>query len=150
MDEIIRAHSTRLLRLAAAILKNRADAEDAVQDTFVRLVTHAPEFESEAHRTAWLNRVAMNICKSRLRWWKRRPTTELTESYPAQSYEQSVLVQSVLFLPTKYRIVIHLHYFEGYSTAEIAEITRQKESTVRQQLTRARRLLKDLIKEDLA
>jgi len=87
----------------------------------------------------------VNLCKNRWRshWWKR--AEPILETHPAQTDEQQSIMQTVLELPSRYRIVIHLFYYEGYSTKEIAEITKQKESTVRQQLTRARRMLKDIL-----
>ena len=97
------------------------------------------------HEIAWLIRVTVNLCKSRLRlhWWRK--TLPLLEEYPAQNDEQFSLMETLLSLPASYRTVIHLFYYERYSTREIAEITTQKESTVRQQLTRARRMLRGFL-----
>jgi len=145
MEEIIKRHMDKLFRTALAILGRKADAEDIVQDAFVKLVEHSPHFESVEHETAWLMRVTINLCKSRLRshWWRK--TVELLDIYPAADNEQYELVDTVSNLPSKYRVVIHLFYYEGYTTQEIADITRQKESTIRQQLTRARRMLKGVL-----
>ena len=147
MEEIVTRHEDRLLRTALAIMGGKADAEDMVQDAFMKLFEKQPEFESMEHETAWLIRVTVNLCKSRLRshWWKT--TTPLLESCPAKSDDQHSVVESVIALPSKYRTVIHLFYYEGYSTKEIAEMTKQKDSTVRNQLARARRLLKEEILE---
>jgi len=147
VDEVVKQHENKLFRTALAILGGVADAEDVVQDVFVRLFEKPPRFESDAHETAWLIRVTVNLCKSRLRshWWKK--TEPLLDTHPAQNDEQGDLINAVLALPMKYRAVIHLFYYEGYSTREIAEITEQKESTVRQRLTRARRMLKKYLTE---
>ena len=147
VDEVVKQHENKLFRTALAILGGAADAEDVVQDAFVRLFEKQPRFESDAHETAWLIRVTVNLCKSRLRshWWKK--TEPLLDTHPAQNDEQGDLINAVLALPMKYRAVIHLFYYEGYSTREIAEITEQKESTVRQRLTRARRMLKEYLTE---
>jgi RNA polymerase sigma-70 factor (ECF subfamily) len=142
---MVRRHEDRLLRTAAAIMRCAAEAEDVVQDVFVKLFEKSPVFESPEHETAWLIRVTVNLCKSRLRLHSRKKAAPLLDVYPAQNQEQHGLMQTVLALPAHYRTVIHLHYYEGYSTREIAEITRQKESTVRQQLTRARRMLKEYL-----
>lgn len=85
-----------------------------------------PVFESPEHEIAWLIRVTVNLCKSRLRsnWWKK--TVPLLESYPAKSAEQGYLMETILSLPAKYRIVIHLFYYDGYLTKEITEIIEQK------------------------
>jgi RNA polymerase sigma-70 factor (ECF subfamily) len=132
----------RLFRTAAAILRNKEDAEDIVQDVFVKWHEKQPEFSSAAHETAWFLRVTINLCRSRLRSPWRRRSVPLLHTYPARNDGEREVMESVLALPVKFRTVIYLFYFEGYATAEIAEITGQKESTVRQQLTRARRMLK--------
>ena len=145
MEEIISRNENHMFRTALAIIGSRADAEDIVQDAFIKLFEKQPQFESVTHETAWLIRVTVNMSKNHLRsgWWKK--TVPLLESYPAENNDQRDTMQAVLSLPAKYRIVIHLFYYEGYSTKEIAGITEQKESTVREQLTRARRLLKSLL-----
>lgn len=147
-EELVRAHENSLYRTALAIIGNKADAEDIVQEAFVRFLEKGPAFQSHEHAKAWLIRVAINLCRSRLRsaWWRK--TVPLLDSYPAASEEQHYLVQTILQLPMKQRIVVYLFYYEGYSTREIARITEQKESTVRSQLTRARQKLKSIIEED--
>ena len=149
-DTVISTHENKLLRTALAILGSKADAEDVVQDAFIKLFEKQQNFESPAHEAAWLIRVTVNLCKNRLRshWWKR--TVPLLDTYPAQNDSQLEIMQSVLALPSKYRGVIHLFYYEGYSTKEIAEITQQSEAAVRQQLTRARRMLKDFLEGEYA
>ncbi len=149
MEEFVLKHENRLYRTAVAILANQADAEDVVQEVFVKVMEKRPSFESAQHEAAWLIRVTVNLCKSRLRssWWRK--TVPLLKSYPAQTSEQHYLMETILSLPAKYRIVIHLFYYEGYATQEIAEITGQKESTVRSQLTRARQKLKAILKEEM-
>ena len=145
MDEIVKRHTDRLFRTALAIMGNTADAEDVVQDTFVKLLDKQPSFESLEHETAWLIRVSVNFCKMRLRshWWKK--TDPLLDVYPAQTDEHQSLMQTILTLPSKYRIVVHLFYYEGYSTKEIAEMTKQTEVAVRKQLSRARQMLKEFL-----
>ena len=145
IEETVKRCGDKLLRTAIAITGCKAEAEDIVQDVFVKLIEKQPHFKSVEHETAWLIRVAVNLCKSRLRlhWWQK--TVPLLDIYPAKNNEQQELVETIFALPSKYRTVIHLFYYEGYSTKEIAEITEQKESTVRQHLTRARRTLKDFL-----
>jgi RNA polymerase sigma-70 factor (ECF subfamily) len=125
-----------------------SDAEDIVQEVFLRTYEKAPEFESEEHEKAWLIRVTVNLCNSQLRspWYKRR--WPLLESYPATEPEQHELLEQIMTLPSKYRTVIHLFYYEGYSIKDISGVTGQKESTVRCHLTRARQKLKSILKED--
>jgi RNA polymerase sigma factor (sigma-70 family) len=148
MEEFVRKHESRLYRAAIAVMGNRADAEDVVQDVFIKVLEKRPEFESPEHEIAWLLRVTVNLCRSRMRsaWWKK--TGPLLDTYPARSEGERELMETILSLPAKYRIVLHLFYYEGYSTREIAEVTDQKESTVRSLLTRARQRLGALLKED--
>ena len=141
-------HENKLYRTALAIMGNISDAEDVVQEAFLRAYEKAPEFQTDNHEKAWLIRETVNLCNSRLRspWRKRREP--LLASYPAAEPEQHELLEHILSLPPKYRAVIHLFYYEGYSVKEIAGLTGQKESTVRSLLTRARQKLKSVLKED--
>ncbi len=148
MEETVERNEHKLFRTALAMMGNKADAEDVVQDVFIKLFEKRPHFETPEHEAAWLIRVTVNLCKNRLRshWFQK--TVPLLDSYPAQTAGQESIMQTVLSLPSKYRVVIHLFYYEGYRTKEIAEITKQKESTVREQLTRARRMLKTFLDEE--
>jgi len=148
VEGIVTRNENRIFRAALAIMGNKADAEDIIQDVFVKLIEKRPRFESPEHEVAWLVRVTVNRCKSHLRSYWQRNTVPLLESYPAKNEEQHDLMYAVYALAPKYRTVIHLFYYEGYSTKEMADITRQKESTVREQLTRARRSLKVFLEGD--
>jgi len=147
-DGAVKRNLDRLLRTAVAILGGKAEAEDAVQDAFLKYIEKQPSFASAEHETAWLIRVTVNQCKSRLRshWWKK--TVPLLETYPAKDDEQLDIVQVVLSLPSRYRTVLHLFYYEGFSIKEIAELTEQNEPTVRKQLERARTMLKNVLIEE--
>lgn len=143
--EIVKRQENKLFRTALVIMKNKADAEDILQDVFIKLVDKSPQFESLEHETSWLMRVTVNMCKSRLRlhWWKK--TVPLLDTYPIQDEKQQDITEAILSLSINYRIVINLFYYHGYSTKEMAKITQRKESTVRKDLTRARRMLKDFL-----
>ena len=145
IEEKVKQYEDKLFRTALAVVGNNADAEDVVQEVFVKLFQKQPTFESSDHETAWLIRVTVNLCKNYLRSHWRKRAVPLLDTHPAPEAEQHDTMQAVLALPAKYRVVIHMYYYEGYSTKEIAEITEQKESTVRQRLTRARRKLKDFL-----
>ena len=145
IEDIVNRNGNKLFRAVVAITGNKAESEDIVQEVFVKLIEKGPRFESAEHESAWLIKVAVNLCKNRIRshWWKK--TESLLDTYPAQSSEESDIIQTVMTLPMKYRTVIYLFYYEGYSAKEIADITNRRESTVRQQLTRARRMLKEFL-----
>jgi len=147
-EAFVTKHENRLYRTALAVMGNKPDADDVVQEVFLRAYEKAPVFESEEHEKAWLIRVTVNLCNSRLRSPWRKRTEPLLESYPAAEPEQHELLEHVLSLPPKYRAVIHLFYYEGYPVKDIAEFIGQKESTVRSLLTRARQKLKSDLKED--
>jgi len=144
MEDIVLRQADRLLRVAVAAVGNMAEAEDVVQDVFLRMIEKKAKFNDEKHEEAWLVKVTVNTCRNRIRsrWWRREP---LLETIPARDNAQREVVDAVMRLSKKYRIAVHLYYFEGYSTREIAEITGHKEATVRQHLTRARRELKKFL-----
>lgn len=148
IEKFVIKHENKLFRTAVSVMGNRADAEDIVQEVFIKVMEKAPDFASDEHESAWLIRVTINLCRSRLRSaWLRR-TEPLLDSYPAQTEEQQSLIDQVMALPAKYRIVVHLFYYERYSIKEISDLTDRKESTVRSLLTRARQKLKCILKED--
>ncbi|HOB87186.1 MAG TPA: RNA polymerase sigma factor [Bacillota bacterium] len=147
VESFVCRHENSLYRTALAILGSKAEAEDVVQEVFLKYIEKGPSFQSPEHEKAWLIRVAINLCKNRLRssWWRK--TVPLLESYPADPEgRQDGVVEAVMALPPKYRTVIHLFYYEDYSTAQISALTGQKESTVRSLLTRARQKIKVLLK----
>ena len=147
-EPFVTKHENTVYRTALAMTGDASDAKDIVQDTFLRAYEKAPVFESEEHEKAWLIRVTVNLCKSRLRspWHKRREP--LPHAYPASEPKQHDLLEEIMTLPLKYRTVIHLFYYEGYSIKDIAQLTKEKESTIRSQLTRARQKLKSVLEED--
>ena len=140
---------TSVYRLAFAQTGSQADAEDIYQEVFLRYWRTPPDADSEEHTKAWLLRVTVNCAHSLYRSKKRRAAVELTEDIPdhAESAELDAvwLRELISSLPEAYRSVIFLHYMEGLSTAEIAGILRRSEGTVRMQLTRARRMLRDAL-----
>ena len=141
-------YGEHILRLAYSYLHNQSDAEDILQDTLIQYLRTAPVLESPAHEKAWLLRVAGNLSKNLLRAQGYRQADQLEETLVAQEREDlSYVWDAVKSLPVPYREAIHLFYYEGYSTAQIAQILDQKESTVRSRLKRGREKLKPLLEE---
>ena len=137
-----------MLRLAYSYLHSMDDAEDILQDTLIKRLSDAPVFESAEHEKAWLLRVAANLSKNRIDYNNVRRADELDESLAAEKREDlSFVWDAVRSLPTEYAEVVHLFYFEGYSTAETAKILGKNESTVRSCLSRGREKLKSVLKE---
>lgn len=138
-----------ILRLAYSYLRNQSDAEDILQETLVRLLRSAPEFETQEHEKAWLLHVAANLSKNRLRYNRLRRADPLEETLIAQERPDLAFVwEAVSALPVRWREVLHLYYQEEYSTAEIAQILSRKESTVRSDLRRTRIRLKEVLQDD--
>jgi RNA polymerase sigma-70 factor (ECF subfamily) len=142
LEELVKQYEHTLFRAALAILGDVPEAEDAVQDTFLRFLEKRPAFRDQGHERAWLLKVTANGCKSRLRAQKRHPTQELLDIYPAQDRDSRELLEAVLALPPRQRAAVHLHYYEGYTTDEIARILGQRPGTVRSHLSRARAALR--------
>ena len=148
LEEVIAAYENTLYRAALAVLGDAHEAEDAVQDAFLRYLEKAPDFESPAHARAWLLRVAANLSKNRLRYNARRRTDQLAEELVAEEREDlSFVWEAVRSLPPGYRETLHLFYQEGYSTGEIARLLGQKETTVRTHLARGREKLRAILGE---
>lgn len=151
-DEIIskdlEIYGNTLYRLAYSYMKNMHDAEDIVQEVFIQLLKNIDIFENNDHKKSWLICVTRNICKNKLKssWFKKKE--ELIEMPYYDEYKDTTVLDAVMKLPVKYREIIFLYYYEGYKTAEISEITNQKESTVRSLLHRARNILKKSLKEE--
>ncbi len=148
--EIYSRHSKTVYRVCFAYMRNSADSEDAVQETFFRLIKSGPAFESEEHEKAWLIRTATNICKNTLKhWWRRREDIE--NFYDLQSSEKintDDVLKAVMELPEKYKTAVYLYYYEGYSGKETADILKKPQSTLRNYLRKARAILKERLGEN--
>lgn len=143
-EALVTQNENRLYRAALAILGDPHEAEDAVQDAFVRYLEKAPK--DLENPSAWLTRVLVNGCKSRLRLaWRR--VGPLPETLPAPGPEEREELEELFSLLPEDRAVIHLHYYEGYSTDEIAGLLSCRPGTVRSRLSRARERLKKLLVE---
>jgi len=143
-EALVTENENRLYRTALAILGDPHEAEDAVQDAFLRFLEKAPaQLDNPG---AWLLRVLVNDCRSRLRLAWRRVGT-LPETLPAPSPEEREELEELYALPPKDRAVLHLCYFEGYSTEEIARMLGSRPGTVRSRLSRARQKLKRLLED---
>lgn len=146
----VERYGDMLFRLAYSCTRSRADAEDVMQETLLKLYTAQKAFESPDHEKNWLVRVAVNECRHLLRTpWRRRtgPLEEAADSPVWDTPAQSELFRQVMALPPKYRAAIYLYYYEGYAVREIAALLGAKISTVQTWLLRARGQLKLRLKE---
>ena len=149
ITEIYNRHVDTVYRVCFAYMKNIADTEDALQETFIKLIKSEPEFQSIEHEKAWLIRTAGNTCKNILRhWWRKRENIENYSNLHGNSgIKTDDLLNQIMQLPDKYKIVIYMYYYEGYSSVEIADILRKPKSTIRNYLHEARLILKERLGE---
>ncbi|NOW03276.1 RNA polymerase sigma factor [Clostridium beijerinckii] len=145
---LIETYSDMLIRISYSYMKNLSDAEDITQEVFIKLLEKRPNFKNETHEKSWLIRVAINLSKDKLKSSYFKNTTSLEDDFVDTTQEDNDVIQAVLSLPVKYRSIVFLYYYENYSISEISNILSIKESTVGSQLSRGRKLLKSILKED--
>lgn len=144
-NRAIERYADTVRRICMVHLKNYSDTEDIFQTVFLKYILYPEPFESEEHEKAWIIRVTINACKDLLKSFFRSRTTSLDtlkEQAQVPRTEHSELLDAVLSLPEKYKNVVYLYYYEGYSAAEISRILKKNVNTVYTLLTRARHLLK--------
>lgn len=151
VQELFEKYQSNLYAAAFSICKNAEDAKDVVQETFIQYYSLRKEFDNEQHIRAWLIRVAINKAKNinRSFWRKNKRTLEdYMETLTFETPESEELFETVMALPEKFRIVIHLFYYEDYAIREIADILKISESNVKVRLSRGRSLLKERLQEE--
>ena len=145
---LVDRYQDTVFKVALTHCRNRADAEDIVQEVFLSYIKAKPQFADENHEKAWFIRVAINQCKNLTgSFWKRR-VGGFTEDIPFEQKEEQDLFSAVMGLPEKYRTVIHLFYYEGYSVKEIGQILKCSETAITTRLNRGRKKLKEILKEE--
>lgn len=150
VQELVEMYKDNIYAAAFNICKSAADAEDVVQDTFLQYYMTKKEFDDEKHIRYWILRVTINKAKNiQLSFRRKNETTleEYIETLTFETPESRDLFAEVMKLPEKYRVVIHLFYYEDYSIKEIAKILKLTESSVKVRLSRGRAKLKDSLKE---
>ena len=146
-EDVYAAYRGRMLALARRRLRTPEDAEDAVQNVLLKLYCSERRFESEEHVKRWLIRVTVNECTSLYRVLRRRPENidDYIETLAAPSPRHAELVRAVMELPVRYRSAVYLYYFEGYASAEVAELLGVPASTARAWLARGRSRLRGIL-----
>ena len=146
LNDVIERYADTVSRLCTVYLKNSADTEDIFQTVFLKYALSSVAFESEEHQKAWVIRVTINACKDLLKsFFHSRVVSvqqlpEMTTSIPSEHRE---VLDAVLSLPKKYKDVVYLHYYEGYTAPQIGTILGKKTNTVYTLLTRAKQLLRE-------
>ncbi len=148
LTRIYELYADTVYRVCYLILQNSADAEDAVQNCFVKFMNSEKFFDSNEHIKAWLIRIAKNESINMQRYWFKSKRSEAIEEPSYSDEYDSGLLKHVFALKPKYSVPIYLYYYEGYSTEEISKILKINHSTLRSQLARAREKLKSVLEED--
>lgn len=147
LEQTIERYSNSLYRLCIMMTKNEQDAQDILQETFLKYYKAAPRFQSEEHKKAWLIRVSQNKCKDYLRFHKRRQyvpiqdVEEILDAYEMGNWEEQGDFEILWDLDAKYKSVLLLHYVEGYSMEEVADLLRISLAAARKRLQRGRKYL---------
>lgn len=143
VEQVLNQYGDHIYRICLITLKNEADAEDAVQETLIRYMQRRPRFDNATHEKAWLIRVAVNLCRDMLR--KRRYHEEETDciAAPEENEQYRAILDALLTLPEPFRVPVTLHYVEGYSVAELADILGKTQSAIKMRLSKGRQLLRE-------
>lgn len=150
-NRAVELYADTVRRLCMIYLKNYADTEDAFQNVFLKYLLSSADFESEEHEKAWIIRVTVNECKDTLKSFFRRrsePLEEIKELPSDMPTESREVIEAVMRLPQKYKDVIYLYYYEGYSAPEIGKILHKRVNTVYTQLARAKSALRERLGDD--
>ena len=142
IEAVVSAHSNMLFRICLVMLGNENDAEDAVQETIIKYLQKIPAFENPEHEKAWLITVATNKCRDMLRFRMRHPQIDIERIKElSQDTWSSGIIEALMSLPEKFRIVLTLHYVEEYNVNDIAKIIEKTPSAVKMRLQKGRKLL---------
>jgi RNA polymerase sigma-70 factor (ECF subfamily) len=150
IDEIYQKYANMLYWVSFSYMKNAADAEDIVADVFVKLIKKAVKFKNAEHEKAWLIRTTINLCKDNLKHWRREcaDIEDFENLNSENNFAENETFTAVIELPARYKDVVYLHYYEGYSVQEIAKILKKPQSTVKVHLHKARKLLKGVLENE--
>ena len=149
-QRLVQTYADLILRLGYTYLKSTHDAEDVCQNVLIKLLQTDRAFESAEHERAWIVRATANACKDVLRSARRRTSVALDAVAEAAAPEvpDSAVLEAVMELSQPFREALYLHYYEGYSTQEIAQLLHCRPGTVRSRLSRARERLRRLLGGD--
>lgn len=148
IENIINLYGDLLYRTGIMILGNPQDVQDVLQEVMLKVLQKMPEFHDSEHEKAWLLRVTINLCKDMLRFRFRHQYIQIDElEIEAVETDDRQLLQEIIQLPPRWRIVLLLHYVEGYSLKEIADILSVSENAVKKRMQRAKAGLKKKLQE---
>lgn len=149
IERLMQMYGDKLFRICLITLGNASDAEDAVQETLVKYLQKAPVFKGEEHKKAWLLTVATNQCRDMLRFKKRHPIVNMDEIREVTSETtESGILDALMLMPEKYRMVLMLYYVEEYSIENIAKMVGRTKSAIKMRLQKGRKLLLDVYRKE--
>ena len=149
IETLISQYGDMLFRLCLIMLKNESDAEDAIQETYIKYFQKAPLFDSKEYQKAWLIRVATNKCRDMLRFRVRHPQIDdedISKFIPDSS--DSGILEALTMVPEKFRLVLTLYYIEEYRIEDIANIIERSSSAVKMRLQKGRKLLEEIYRKE--
>ncbi len=147
VQDIVQTYSDTLIRIAVQQTKSMSEAEDIVQEVYMTLMKQKKPFANEAHLKAWLIKVTFNKCKDYFKSSRVKKTVPITEDMSFIAKEEQIVLAEIFELHPKERAIVYLHYYEGYTTAEIANLLEINVNTVGSKLRRARMKLKTILEE---
>lgn len=147
VHEIVQTYSDTLIRIAVQQTKNMPEAEDIVQEVFMTLMRQKKLFDNETHLKAWLIKVTFNKCKDYFKSSRVKKTVPITEEMTFIAKEEQMVLPEIFELNQNERVIVYLYYYEGYTTAEIADLLEMKVNTVGSKLRRIRMKLKNILEE---
>ncbi len=145
--ELINQHADMIYRVAMHNLKNPADAQDVFQEVCLSLLTKKAPLYDDVHIKYWLIRVTINKCRSLKKSVWHSKVLPLKDAEGMSTKCENMLLEELESLPTNYKNVIYLYYYEDYTIKEIAEILQKPQNTINTQLQRARKKLKKILQE---
>jgi RNA polymerase sigma-70 factor (ECF subfamily) len=147
LEEAMQIYSQMIIKIACQYVRNKQDAEDIMQEVFIKFITCNKIFDEQEHLKAWLIRVTINMCKNHLKssWTKKR--VSLTNDMYTFNNSEVAIMEELFLLPPKHRIILYLYYYEEYNLKEISLILNKNINTIGSQLQRARKKLKFIIDE---
>ena len=150
IEEIYLTYANMIYWVCFSYMKNTADTEDVVSDMFVKLIKSEVKFKNEEHEKAWLLRTAINLCKDNLKNWRRKcvDIDEYENLQSKHSLEENETLTAVMGLPTRYKDVLYLYYYESYLVSEIAQILKKPQSSIKVHLHKARKILKGVLENE--
>lgn len=150
-ETLVYRYSNMLYKICLVILCNEHDAQDAVQETFYRYLRKRKDFQNNEHEKAWLIRVATNICKDMRRFQLRHPMVAIEQTSEAiTTFERSAVLEELMMLPDKLKVVVYLYYIEGYSQREIGEMLHISEAAVKKRMQRGKEQFRINIQGEVA